>query len=281
MDLIRLPAFPSVPATGPASLVTSVLRGYSLHGLMFQRGGGAFTAAMISGIRIRQGGKDVVNALPGTELAEMNAYDGITDATNFNTLFFGDPTARTIRGQHFGDLDLDVYREELEIEVSIAGATTPTLDVLAIVGPPKLAMGVGFDGLAAASFRSLVRTVIQPSAAVTRQNYGIAAGSRAGALLRRAWFFHAALTSVEFTKNSIRKWDDISATRNNAYQNLFARTPQAGLYVLDRVADGNLGEAEPTVDANGQPWNFQFNLTTSGSDTITAFADILTDRAKL
>src|SRR5690606_33205123 len=115
---------------------------------------------------------------------------------------FGDVSARTVRGQHLGDVDCSIYRKPLEIEVSIGAATAPTLEVWAICGPPKLAMGLQFSPLEAAQLRALIRTVIQPAAAITRKSYGMSLGSGAGARLRRAYFFHTNLTSVEFLKNS-------------------------------------------------------------------------------
>lgn len=281
MDLIRLPPFPSVAASSISTLVTNLLRGYSLHGLVFERGGGAFTNAHLSNLRVRLAGKDIVNGLTGAQLVDLNEYDGLVDVTNYTTLFFGDPSARTIRGQHLGDVDLSLYGDDLEIEVTVGAATTPTLVVYALASVPKQSMGVGFGPAEAATFRALVRTVVQPAAAVTRAGYAINLGSRAGALLRRIAFFHTNMTSVEFSKNGLRKWDNVSIALNSAVAQQFARTPQSGLYLLDRIVDGNLGEAEPTVQSNGVPWNFDVALTTSAADTITAFADLLTNHPAL
>lgn len=281
MDLIKLNQFPSVAANSIATLVTGQLTDMSVHGLVFERGGGAFTNAHINNLRVRLDGKDLVNGISGARLVDLNEYDGLTDVTNYTVLMFGDPTARTIRGQHLGDLDLSVYRKPLEIEVDIGAATTPTLQVYALAGVPKAAMGIGFDPLEAATFRALLRTVIQPAAAVSRASYGVTLGSTPGARIRRVNFFHTNLTRVELQKQSLRKWDDVSAALNSAVAQQFARAPQSGLYVLDRILDGNQGEAETTVMADGRPWNLQLALTTSAADTITAFADVLTTHPQI
>lgn len=281
MDLLRLNQFPSVAANSRATLVTDQLLDTSIHGLVFERGGGAFTNAHISNLRVRVDGKDVVNGISGAQLVDLNEYEGLTDVTNYTFLFFGDPTARTIRGQHIGDLDLSMYRKPLEIEVDIGGATTPTLQAYAITGVPKLAMGIGFNELEAANLRALVRTIIQPAAAVTRASYGISLGSVPGARIRRVAFFHTNLARVELQKQSLRKWDDVPTALNTAVAAQYARTAQSGLYVLDRIVDGNQGEAESTVQSDGRPWNLQLNLTTSAADTITAFADVLTTLPQL
>lgn len=276
MDLVQLNAFPSVAPSAVSTLTTDELRGRSVHGLIFERGGGAFTNAHLDNIRVRLDGKDIVNGITGAQLVDLQEYDGLTDVTNYTTLFFGDPTARTIFGQHWGDLDLSRYLAPLEIEVSIGAATTPTLSVYALTGAPKAAMGAGFNELDTMIFRALLRTVITESAAVNRKTYGISLGSSAGGLLRRVSMFHSNLTSAELTKSGLTKWDDISAALNNAVQQQYARVPQAGLYVLDRIMDANQGQAERTVDQQGRPWNLQLALTLSGADTVTAFADMFT-----
>lgn len=281
MDLIALPQFPSVAASAISTLVTDRLLDRSIHALVFKRGGTAFTNAHLSNLRVRLDGKDVVNGITGAQLVDANEYEGLVDVTNYTVLPFGDLAARTIRGQHLGDIDCSIYRKPLEIEVGIGAATAPTLDVFALCGPPKLAMGIGYDANEAAQLRALIRTVIQPAAAITRKSYGLSLGSGAGARLRRAYLYHTNLTSVEFLKNSQRKWDDVPAALNSAIAQQFARTPQAGLYVLDRIMDGNQGEAETTVKADGTPWSLELNVTTSGADTITAFADVYTTHPQL
>jgi hypothetical protein len=281
MDLIRLSQFPSVPADGVATLVTNQLQDYAVHGLVLERGGGAFTPAMLTNLRLRLNGKDVLNGLTAPRLIDLNEYDGLTTVTNYDFIYFGDPTARTIRGQHLGDIDLSFYRTPLELECTIAGATTPTLRAYALAEVPKRSMGLGFTDGEAAAFRALIRTVTTPAAAVTRQSTQVSLGSGAGALIRKLGLFHTNLTAVDFAKQSLRKWDDIPTALNSAVAQQFARVPQSGLYVLDRVVDGNIGGAEPTVQADGRPWNLELSLTTSGADTITTFADVLTNFAIL
>lgn len=282
MDLIKLPQFPSVAAGGISTLVTDRLLDRSIHALIFRRGGTTFNNAHMSNIRLRLDGKDVVNGITGSQLVDLNDYEGTPDVTGETLLPFGDLTARTVRGQHLGDIDCSIYRRPIEIEVAIAaGASAPTLEAWALCGPPKMEMGYGYNANEASQLRALIRTVIQPAAAIQRKSYGLSLGSGAGARLRRAFFFHTNLTSVEFMKNSQRKWDDVPTALNSAIAQYFARVPQVGLYALDRIVDGNQGEAETTVRADGTPWSLEVNLTTSGADTITAFADVYTTHPQL
>lgn len=279
MDLVELNPFPSVPKTGIATLVTNELAGRSVHGLIFELGGTDYTRDHLDNIKVRAGQKDLLEGITGAQLQDLNDYNGLNEDASYVAHFFGDPTARTIRGQHLGDLDLDIYgNDPLQIEVKNAGiaTTVPTLKVYALVSVPKLAMGIGYNDAEAATVRAMIRTVNQPAAAINRKAVEIGLGSSAGAKIRALHFFHSALESVEFRKASDVKHDNISIPLNSYVQGAFARTSQAGLYTLDRIMDGNQGEAETTLQRNGRPWPFQVMLTTSGADTITTFADVHT-----
>lgn len=274
MDLIELEQLQGVAASSTATLATDRLIGRSLHALIFQRGGTAFTNAHLSSLMMRVDGKEVVKAISGAQLVDINEYEGLVDVTNYTVLPFGDLAARTIRGQHLGDIDFSVYPKPLELEVGIGAATAPTLKVWALCGAPKLQMGIGYTAAEAAQIRALVRTVLTPSAAVDRKTFALSLGSGGGAKLRRAYLFHTNLTAVELYKQGERKWNNVPTALNSAIAQQFARVPQSGLYVLDRIVDGNQGEAEATLRDDGTPWSMELNLTTSASDTITAFADI-------
>lgn len=277
MDIIELNEFPNVSAGQPYNLVDDTLTtDMSVHAIIFEQGG-TFSKAQNEDIEIKCEGKTLVPKTNGDVLQKHNTYDGLNDTTNYIVHYFGDPTAKTKRGQHLGDLDKSVYPGAISIKGKVnAAALSPTLKCYAIVGPNKQKMGIGFNEVDAAMVRALIETVIQPSAAVTNKAYGIGLGSEAGARLRRIFIHHANLTSVEFRKAGFVKHDDISIALNSAVQNDFARAPQSGMYVLDRIVDGSQGEAEMTVKEDGSVYPMQVKLTTSGSDTITALSDVHT-----
>jgi hypothetical protein len=276
MDILKLNPFPSVAANSVAAMATDQLRGLSVHGLIFEQGGTTFTKAHLTKLRVGAGGKNFINDITGTQLQDLNDYDGFSDPTNYVMVWFGDPSARTIRGQHLGDLDLSVHAGPLEIEATIGGATAPTLQCYAIVGAPKKDMGLGFTDYEAANVRALIRSVITESAAVSRKAVGIGLGSSAGSRIRKLGFFHSNLTRIELKKQGNVKHEDLSIALNSAIQGNFGRVPQSGLYVVDRIIDGNQSEAESTVRADGSPWNFQLLITASAGDTVYAFADVHT-----
>lgn len=274
MDLIRLSQFPSVAANSIATLVTAECFDKSIHALVFELGGTSFTKANINSINVRLDGKDIVPIIKGADMQTLNSYDGLPADAAYLVYFFGEPTAQTIRGQHLGDLDQSIYRKPLEIRVDIGAATAPTLQMYAWVSVPKKDMGIGFNPYECAVFRSLVRTIIQPAGALTRASFNINYGTKPGGRIRQVNFLHTNLTAVEYKKNSLTKHDNVSIALNSSLAKQYARVPQTGLYVLDRVLDGNQGEAETTIDLDGKVWNQQLAITTSAADTINVYADM-------
>jgi len=274
MRHLRLNQFPSVAANAQSVLVTDELIDQSVHAICLRLGGTAFTRAHITSLNIKLDGKDIVPSISGAMLQKQNDYEGLDDDATFLWYFFGDPTAQTIKGQHLGDLDLSIYRKPLEIRVDIGGATAPTLEVRALASVPKMAMGIGFDEIEAAQIGVMTRTVIQPAAAIARKAYGISLGSTPGARIRRVYFHHANVTKLEHRKQGLTKQDDFDSVDLGAVVKNYGRYPQTGLLVMDKVFDGNQGEAETTINTEGRPWNQEIMLTTSAADTITAFAQL-------
>lgn len=276
MEFQRLQQFPNVAASAESVLVTDEFVGKSIHAIGIKMGGTTFTRAHITSLNIKVDGKDLLPAISGANLQKQNDYNGLDDDAEYLWYFFGDPTAQTIKGQHIGDLDLSVYRKPLEIRVNIGAATAPTLEAIALCGVPKMQLGVGFDELDAVQIGCMTRSVIQPSAAVSRKSYSVSLGSAAGSLIRRINYHHTNIVSIEHKKQGLIKTDDLTVGELASIAKNYGRVPQSGLVVLDKVVDGNQGEAESTINSDsGRPWTQEINLTTSGGDTITAYAELL------
>jgi hypothetical protein len=275
VDKLKLSQFPSVAAGGTATLVTNELRGRSIYAIIFVLSGTTMTKALMERMQISIDGKDIINNITGAEIQDINDYDGLSNDSTMLAFYFGDPTARTIRGQRLGMLDLGVYDSDLEIQVDVgSGASAPALQCWAIVAPPKMAQGLNFDMAEAATLRSLIRTQVQFAGAVSKKSENVHIGTQAGARLRRLFNFHSNLTAMEVRKSGNVKRDGLTVALDELLQADSARVPQSGLYALDFIEDGNQGEAESTTDAKGKPYPFQINYTTSGSDTIGVFADV-------
>jgi hypothetical protein len=278
-ERIKIDPFNNV---GASSIATTVFRppfGLSVHAIVFARGG-TFTAAHMTTIKVKAGGKTLFD-LSGTQLELQTAYAGHVIDSAYTVLPFGDDLANTERGMHIGDFDTSVYKSDLVIEVTIGGATSPTLEAYAIVGPPKAQMGLGYAPGEVVMHRALIESTLSPNAAVTNKAYSIGLGSEAGALLSRIFFHHANLTVLDVKESGRNVYEEIPLALNSFLeQDYYGRTTKSGLYVFDPVVNGNYSQARPTVEG-GKVVPYQVRLTTSASDTITAYAEVLTSLPRI
>jgi hypothetical protein len=234
-------------------------------------------------LTIKHSGKVLVPNVTGARLASILAYEGLTDDDNYYGFFFGDPTARTARGQHLGNFDFTHWPGRMTIEADIASsATAPVLDAWAMLSPPKAAMGFGYTPAEQQLHRAYIETILQPSAAVVDKAFDVGLGSEAGALLKRLYNFHSNITQLTVKRSGFDIYEAIpNSLAAWLQQDVFTRVPQSGLVVWDPLVDGNYSEAKATVDQQGRPYNYQYRVTTSGSDTITVLADVLTNLRRL
>lgn len=277
MDTIKLPPFSNVGAGNLATLTTSVLFGMSAHCLIFSLGGTTFDSSHIESIRVLLDGKSVVPDITGAELQKMNDFRDLDGDTSVVRLFFGNPKATTIKGQHITDLDQSVYRTPLTVQIKIAAdAVAPTLTGFARVNPPKVALGLGYTLDDAAVIKAWVRSILNPSSALDKFAADIGFGSGAGAAIERITFFNNNMTSLEVRKSGVIIHEDIPADLNEAILRDYGRVPQAGTYVWDPVADGNMGQSVTTVKPGGERYSIQLAVSTSAADTIKVYSEVAT-----
>lgn len=280
LELIKIDPFSNVTEGGKATTIFRPAQALSLHGVIFARSGTPFTAAMMAGVKAKLGGK-TLRDLTGAQLEAHNKHGGRNGADGtYTSLYFGAPDAISPRGKHAGDIDLTPDGPALALEVDISGSTEPALEAYAIIGEPKQRMGLGFSAAEAAMFSAHIETNINPTAAVTQKAYSVGFGSAGGALLARVYFHHAKLTALTVKKGGVDIFEDIPAALANYIEaDEYARTTVSGLYVYDRIVDGNMGNLGVTTNRDGSPVHQQFRLTTSDSDAITAYAEVLTHLA--
>lgn len=278
MDLVKINPFQNVGANQLATTQFEPEGPASLFGILLKLGGTTFDETHIDSLTLKHSGKTLLPGVTGARWRDVLEYEGLTFDAAYIPLLFGDPTARTAKGQHLGNFDFTRWPGRMTIEVDIGGATAPTLDAWAILSPPKSLMGLGYTDGEAMLHRALVETVLQPAAAVQKKAFDIGMGSEAGALLKRLMFFHANITELQVKRSGFDIYEDIPVALSASWQDdIFTRVPQAGLEVYDPIVDGNYSEVKTTVDpTTGRPYNYQVRLTTSAADTITAYADLLT-----
>lgn len=290
MDLVKVNPFLNVGAGAKATTQFEPEGPASLFGLIFQMytgGGGGAGANFVDdldALTIKHSGKVLVPSVTGARLTDMIEYEGATADNDYFFLGFGDPFARTARGQHLGNFDFTHFPGRMTIEADIgSSATTPSLECWAVLAPPKSLMGHGYTLAEQQAHRALIETILQPAAAVNDKAFDIGLGSEHGALLRRLFNFHSNITRLSVKRQGFDIYEDIPNDLAAWFQqDVFTRVPQSGMLVWDPIVDGNQSESKSTVNPQtGAPYNYQYRVTTSGSDTITVLADVLTNLRRL
>lgn len=273
MALIKLEQFENVVANGVAILNTDRLWPLTLEYIALVLGGGAFTKAMITQIKVRFGTK-VVWDLTGSELNSINLFEvRPATATVLVLPFFNvrarDLTQMYIPAPDFGALGV----RRVTVEVTITGATTPTLEAFASVVPPKLLSPAQNQ-----IFRAIIPTQLSPSAAVTDQAQQINYAQAGGALLRKLHFFSALVTFVGIKRDGLDYFERVPLALNNALLDEQGWDPQASIYTVNLVPDDNELKALTSIrddQAGGSLVPQQILMSTSAGGAFRVLADVL------
>jgi hypothetical protein len=258
MLLVKNIPFNNVVASGMATVNLPI--GMSYNKIILALGGTTFTKSMITNINVKLNGKIIYQAI-GSRLDLINTYRGLTAAAGFLTLDFTEPRAKTMTEQYIGNLNTANGVSSLTVEVTIAGATAPTLDSYAELGPPAalgvLAKHIPFTGSYAASGKFPMKLID-----ITNR----------GGIIKRVHFAHGGnLQAVEVKKNGIVVWDNVPVAVNSFWAGEYQKVAQTNLYSYDPCADNNYANGIKTADAT----SLEFNLTFGAADTVTAVVEVL------
>lgn len=267
MFKLKLPPFENVVASNTAVL-PRLPRGNMFAGIGFVLGGGNTQANMLA-IRILVNGKIVWN-ISGTHLDTINNYDRLKDTATYLTAWFADPTIQNPIEAQLGALDTSRGVDELSMEVDLGAGVAPTLSAFCWALPPS-PKGDRFAGI----FKSMLRTVHAPAAAVSGANLQVALGSKAGGFLRRNHLFHANITRLAVKRDGVNLLDDQPLADINYANEARWRTAQAGHIAFDPISQQASEEMVPTLRREGSPAVFEHLVTTSAADTITAYTELL------
>ena len=234
-SIIQLQPFNNVVASGIAYTDLRHLLGYGVERITLNLGGGAFTKSMVTLWQLKANGK-VIAESTGSRTDSRMQWRGITAGANFLTIDFLELKAKTKQGLLAGVLDTTIGIRDLRLEVTIAGATTPTLAGWAEVCEP----------LSAPEFAG-VRPLVARVHYVT-QTIG-AAGTfplivphldpnSGGSIFKRIAIFSANCTGARLERNGMREWEMVTAAANSFSAGEYARVTQAGLFMLDFIMDG-------------------------------------------
>lgn len=258
--------FSNVVASGTAT--NQVTPGRTLENLRLRLGGTTFTKAMISALKIKANGKVIIEGT-GTDLDKINAYRGESTSASFLDIQFTDYKMIAELDRMVGAFDTSLGIQNITSEVTIAGATAPTLTPILV----ESAAQKDNQGQAA-PFAPLISKIL-------RYPYNIATGGRLpvtvpfgpqnGSIIKRLHVFHGGnMTGATVKQDGLVVHESVAA-ENNFDQTKAGRTPQTNVYTIDFVLDGNIKKALDTRDARSLEWLFDF----SAADTGTVYVEYL------
>lgn len=253
--------YSNVVATGIATNV--ITAGRTLENLRLRLGGTALTKAMLSMVRVKAGNKTLVEAT-GAHLDAMFAYRStIAAVATFLDVFFADYSLNNELDRMVGAFDTSLAGNGITTEVSIAGATAPTLTpILVESGQQKDKSG------AMLPYAPLVSKILPyPFAIATGGKLPVTLpfGPNTGSIVKRVHVFHTGtMTGATVKQDGVTVHESVTA-ENQYEQQRHGRTPQANCYTIDFVVDGDVRKALDTRDAKSLEWLFDFSGASNGT----------------
>lgn len=269
--------FQNVVVAGKATINFANLIGYTVEYILLELGG-TFTKAMITDIDIKANAKTIFKDI-GSQNDDRNEYRGETADAAYLVLAFDESRARTelrgspiaqpgqavpvIDGQKIGSIDTTFGIASLTGEITIAGATAPTLKAYAEVSrAPQVD----------ARFRGLISKVfnftVSPAAAGTFL-FDIPQGRGAGSIIKRVFLFGATVTGFEVKRGGITIMRAPTAAPMNYAQKRYGRVPQANVLCIDFIKDGNQSSS-----LNAFSETMEWYMTVSGAGNVVVVPEL-------
>lgn len=252
--------FSNVVASGVAT--NNLTPGRTLELLQLKLGGTTFTKAMITLLKLKANGRTMIEA-SGTEIDKICSYRGLPANASFLDLPFFDEKMTTYLDRSVSSFDTSVGVANITSEVTIAGATAPTL--LPIIVESAAQRAVTGD---AAPYAGLVAKFLRYPFSIANGGQlpvTVPFGKDSGAIIKRVHVFHGGnMTGATVKQDGMVIHESITA-ENVQMQTRSARVPQTNMYVIDFVIDGNVRNALDTRDARSLEWLFAFSAADNGT----------------
>jgi hypothetical protein len=239
--------------------------------LRLKFGGTALSKSMVPQIKIKANGKVIVEGT-ATELDKLNAYRGETTDPLYLDIQFADYKMITELDRQVGAFDTTQGILSLTTEVTTAGATAPTITPILIESAQQNSANGG-----PAPFAGLISKVL-------KYPYNIATGGRLpitvpfgpqnGSIIKRLHVLHGGNMTAATVKQDGIVIHESMRLENEFDQKKNGRVPQANMYTIDFVVDGNVKKALDTRDARSLEWIFDFAAADSGN-VIVEYLDPL------
>lgn len=250
---VNMPSFSGVAEGAQCAIDLPV--GLTYESLTLVLGGTTFTPAHMTAIELRLNGKSIWD-VTGPQLVDINKFYGMTDNTNFLTLWFIRPYLANLLDQRLTALGTkDV--QTLSLHIDISGSTAPTLAATAMQSE---AQPLGLI----TKIKSFPKTL---GAGVNE----IDTLPRSGARVAAFHLFLDDVVDVEIEANGVKIYK-AAKTLGSEMQSQSGRTPDADVTHIDFLLDGDIRHALATV--NLQDWRLRPNSTAGGAlKTVVEYLD--------
>lgn len=260
--------YSNVVATGTAT--NNLTPGRTLENLTLKLGG-TFTKAMITNLRMKANGK-IIKEGSGSQLDALNAYRGVATDANYLEVPFSDKALISEFDRAVGNFDTSIGVANITTEVTIAGATSPTLvGILTETAQQKDAQGN------AAPFAPVLEKILMyPFNIATggKLPFVTPFGPKNGAIIKRVHVFHGGnMSGAEVKLDGLTVHESLKL-ENEFQQKRYGRVPQTNVYTIDFVVDGNVRKALDTRDARALEWYLTFSAADSGT-ILVEYLDVL------
>lgn len=269
--IYQLQPFQNVVANGIASTDLRHLLGTTIKRLTLALGG-TFTKAMITGWQLKANTKVIAESTGSRTDARM-AWRGITANAGFLTIDFTEIRARTYAGLMAGAIDTSIGIRDLRLELTIAGATSPTLSGWAEVTGPQLQPGMAGVRPLIARVQNFTQTI--GAAGTFALNVPHLDPNSGGSIFKRIAVFAANMTGFRVERNGVREHEMLSAAANNFNSVEYERVAQAGLFMLDFIEDGYLETGMLDTRPQAKCTTAAVYGTFTAGETITVEAETL------
>lgn len=251
--------FANVVNSGVAT--NNVTPGRTLEVLQLAMGGTSFTKANITLLKVKANGRTLIEA-SGTELDKINAYRGIAVNANFLDIPFFDENMVSGLDRSVTSFDTSNGVQNITTEVTVSGATSPTLKAIVV----ESAAQKDQTGQAA-PYANLVGKLLRYPFSMANGGMlpvTVPFGKDSGAIIKRLHVVHSGNMTGATVKQDGMVIHESLAAENSNMQIRSGRVPQANMYTIDFVSDGNVRNALDTRDARSLEWLLSFSAADNG-----------------
>lgn len=257
--------FSNVVASGVAT--NQITPGRTIENVRL-RLGGTFTKAMITDIKVKANGKVILEGT-GSQIDALQAYRGRTQSASFLELSFSDYSMNNELDRNVGAFDTSLGISNITTEVTISGATSPTLTPILIESAAQKAPTGEMQ-----PFAPLIAKVLRYPFSIAnggRLAMNVPFGPQSGSIIKRLHVFHTGtMTGATVKEDGLVVHESVTA-ENQQEQTMQGRVPQTNCYTIDFCVDGDIRKALDTRSSRSLEWLFDFSAASNG----TVYAEYL------